>query len=652
MSSGSSELGIAKWLIDADDSALMAKLDAAEAKVRAWSEKVGRITGGTIGGDGAGTFGGGPVTLGTPNARSSRNTQWEERMDREGYAWINGTRRDANMDPTRRDPSFYPPDATGDAAGGAGGGASWAARTNWRRVAMIGLLGVSEIQRANTALAMGDLNASLATNPVDRLAAQFQGVKGASSGIFGGPAGFILDQFGVGPSTVEQQITSASALYKSQDANSAAQLHLANVQRITGIDAGGAGQFLRREALLRGNFAETEVGLRNQMRDAQGVINDKSVDITHNWATTLGVGEILGLKDETGSGVISTYNVSDSTRSTQKQLLGEARGKLSAASVQLNDAIKQNSRDLSDYLAGSAEQIRGVYREARRVTSSIGASPLGAAMADFEAVQDAGPDAIEAAIRSKGGMVGARSMWGLPHINPEAQEAGLAEGAKQRSLVAAARAVEYTQFNASSLAGARMGIGMAGDRAAWIAGMTDNPLAAQLAQIHTSMMMGLSQAGPLTSSAGGSPLLMPGAVAAIGEANNASALARRGFSNQTEAINIGLAGEHRAYTQQLDRNPIGAEATNFETSAMIRAQGLARSGRPDQAQQSLGNALLGMQAMKQDYLNSFRAVQFDLRDQAVSPRDNDDSAKSLSAIAQAVKEIKDAMTSGAYKVEQ
>jgi hypothetical protein len=80
MSSGSGDLGVLRWVIDADDSALDRKLDRAEAKVRAWGQRIERIVPALGGPSGSplalpaptSTFGG---LLGGPNAGFALTTQ-------------------------------------------------------------------------------------------------------------------------------------------------------------------------------------------------------------------------------------------------------------------------------------------------------------------------------------------------------------------------------------------------------------------------------------------------------------------------------------------------------------------------------------------------------------------------------------------------
>jgi hypothetical protein len=123
-------------------------------------------------------------------------------------------------------------------------------------------------------------------------------------------------------------------------------------------------------------------------------------------------------------------------------------------------------------------------------------------------------------------------------------------------------------------------------------------------------------------------------------------------ARESRLLNLQLGGRAASLRQLLDPtmrggNVIGAQAIDIATAGHVQAQQFRDIDRPIQAQQALQNSLLQEQVLGRSYTDSFRAVQFDTRENFINPRDQEDIGKVLQSIADEVRGLRDDL-----KVEQ
>jgi hypothetical protein len=121
--------------------------------------------------------------------------------------------------------------------------------------------------------------------------------------------------------------------------------------------------------------------------------------------------------------------------------------------------------------------------------------------------------------------------------------------------------------------------------------------------------------------------------------------------NEDQAFNsFGLQNRGRALAELLKATPnvIGAESISAGGAAIQQAmavfsdRGGTKEGR-EQIAQIGANAVAEQQLIKRDYLDSFRARQFDPINSVANPRDQEDIGASIKSVNDEVKEIKDAI---------
>jgi hypothetical protein len=164
--------------------------------------------------------------------------------------------------------------------------------------------------------------------------------------------------------------------------------------------------------------------------------------------------------------------------------------------------------------------------------------------------------------------------------------------------------------------------------------ISGNPLGATINDIQTQTALNVAAAGGANTPAGQQQQEL---------GKSREALARYERETQETSLNIGIAGQARAYGQLLGNNPnpIGAKSTTAAADALLKAYQLDRAGFQEQGSGVLDNALSEQYLIRQDYLKSFRAVQFDSRDNVFNPRDTEDTGKTLQSIDENIKRIAD-----------
>lgn len=127
--------------------------------------------------------------------------------------------------------------------------------------------------------------------------------------------------------------------------------------------------------------------------------------------------------------------------------------------------------------------------------------------------------------------------------------------------------------------------------------------------------------------------------------------ARQQYGDETRNIDRSISGERKALADYLhaDSPAAGRRISDLDrmyTGEINEAARLQQAGRSDKAKDYLKNTELKFDVYEKDFLNSFRAEQFDFRRMSgTNRRDQEDPGEVLKTIAQKVTDVEDAIKS-------
>jgi hypothetical protein len=184
----------------------------------------------------------------------------------------------------------------------------------------------------------------------------------------------------------------------------------------------------------------------------------------------------------------------------------------------------------------------------------------------------------------------------------------------------------------------RRGVLASAAHAATIARLADNPLQAQLTEIK----------GNFEAATKG---MIPGSEDYEREKQkylDNTSEATHQYDNQTKLISIGLQTRGDQLTTLLgtgspSSRQIAAESIGLRGAALSQAEQLRQSGRKEQAADALRNGVGEQRLLKAEYVDSFRAVQFDAATNLVSPRDKGDIGEDMKSIKENTEKIESAL---------
>jgi hypothetical protein len=475
----------------------------------------------------------------------------------------------------------------------------WARRqftdVSGRRLMGYGIIAAHEINSAVNAIDRGELAASLATTPADELRARIQQQQQVWGGFGGSTASFILGRFGAGPEPFLSSASRTLSVMESQTSLRAATM-----------EAGfGASE---RSAMLSGDTIERRrIDARRTLAVAEEKYNPQIETIQQKLRATKEesyqtgyAAPSMGVEGDFGSPTYATRTV--------PAMQGEER------QTQQNK-LRELTTLLDEVRKGVSAEIDDINRQLARAKAQMG---LGTRAAILRAQGRDVAAGFASALESGTGTIlnAPPEMRGEAMASARADMLGAVQGAFGAGLSYLGRAgavaihARSTTRRAGVIRAARMGGAFAG----------------QMADIEADEQEQLDETEALPPWIRWLPRM-----AIRGMSQERKLFSQSERNRQTRIMDTQLQGRSRALDQLLDRNPIGASSTDAAAEAIAEATSL-RPDRPDQSRQVLQNALKQQQLIQQNYGRSLRAVQFDSRENFVSPRDQEDIGKTLKSI--------------------
>lgn len=650
------DLGSLVWSIDADMSGLDAKLDQAEAKVRAWAARASAVVSGigasvpTGGAAPAATFSG--VITGanvfkpsipganpavsavvtTPIPAAGANPAITAAMSipaalppiNSGTMWqqmAGGLQARVNALPPGVVIPGNPPPATPTAP--APSGMDIGRVQLWRAMGL-GAIAARDVYHAGMAIDEGNLSTTLATTRAGVLQAGIAQQRDSFSGIFGGAAGLTLDLFGVGPHSYIRGATRTLATVEAQDA----------LDRTRRGDRYGDEY---RAAIIRGDsIGQRRILAQRNAESTATELNPQIEMITKRLAETDpetyqidgGSFDDAGRQIGASSGIRYVPRVKGDERNALTAKLADLQGRL--AKSQADAAADAMTVDREVSLAG-----QGIaFNTSQTLAAAFGASGQSLAWSELQYSNSAELASAPAELRGQTRALG--------YARTAAYGVSYAGSMLRRGVSAVGRFLARGSAQSmADLESQRVQALIDGD-----------PSRAQELEIERNRQVSLNQnansnADSYDEFTGAK--IDNSAARAQGVFNvNRSAVqageagAFRHFT-QLNGIRIGIATQNQALRQQLDHNPIGAASIMMVGAAEAAAWNLSRAGLREEAGGVLANARLQQSLTRQEYLESFRASSFDLRENAIGSRDTEDTGKVLQTIDANIQKIADAV---------
>jgi hypothetical protein len=685
MSAGNLDLGALRWTIDADDSAFNAKLDRAEARARSFGQSINSVIGGGGGYGGPATFGGqivsGANTVGQigrnyalpnlpalaspPLARTLPGLNVPAIPDvtrqraMENELWLAETRAwfAANRTPAGPGDDDADPVSSGRSSTRAFGFIRplTAGYFAWRGINAMARA-QDQNEQMDRILARGSMDEQVQAS-LSQTRERNRGIVALNRNSFAGryhPLWALLNYIEGGTPAEQQDIAEdAAQSFAGQQAAQAASVATRRIARAT--EAVTANPFrqiqlaaqshldpivqkageLRQQAIrMTGHDAAGASMLTNSANALEAAGRAKyNATVTHeSWDLAKGLAQ-------QGIGVIrsvaaSTFNASNiyaaQTAAANTAATGnsfDAHMIMMRASFAQDEAEQKNPviRFMSKMAHGAiiAAAVAGHAQDLKYQTGMVSSatSGLSAQMPDIGIEESSRRERLELEQRRD------IELDQYKRANP-ADAAGYSARAdywKQQ--------VELNDAQKQSAIYRRDITTAGGIRSAQLV-ISGNPLGATINDIQTQTALNVAAAGGANTPAGQQQQEL---------GKSREALARYERETQETSLNIGIAGQARAYGQLLGNNPnpIGAKSTMAAADALLKAYQLDRAGFQEQGSGVLDNALSEQYLIRQDYLKSFRAVQFDSRDNAFNPRDTEDTGKTLQSIDENIKRIAD-----------